>query len=77
MSPDEMEAESLRYSAAAFFVLPLSSGRIAILTPRRNLFRIVADWTEAMAIGPLAEAQIVPPEVEFPSNNPLLTRLGL
>lgn len=58
MTEDEQEAESLRYGHKAFFVLPLSSGKIAILTPRRDLFRVVENWEEAKAVGPLAEAAV-------------------
>lgn len=49
---DQIENE--RYLDEAFFVLPLVTGRIAILTPRRELFKIVDDWNEAKALGPLA-----------------------
>jgi hypothetical protein len=57
MTPDEQEAESHRYSNLAFFVLPLESGRIAILTPRRDLFKIVSGWDEALVEGAKAEGQ--------------------
>lgn len=58
MTEDEQEAESLRYSHEAFYILPLSSGKIAILTPRRDLFRIVETWEEAKVVGLLAEAAV-------------------
>jgi hypothetical protein len=74
MSPDIQEAHSLRYSAAAFFVLPLSSGRIAILTPRRDLYRIVESWEEALVIGPCAEQS---PIRVISLANPLLERFKL
>lgn len=57
---DHNEAHSLRYSRAAFFVLPLASGRIAVLTPRRDLFAIADTWTEACEIGPWAEPTLQP-----------------
>jgi hypothetical protein len=63
VSTDQREAESRRYSNAAFFVLPLESGRIAVLTPRRELFRVVEDWAEAMAVGTLAAGE---PERKLP-----------
>jgi bifunctional DNase/RNase len=55
MTLDEQEAHSLRYSRAAFWVLPLGSGNIAVLTPRRDLFAIVKTWEEAKTVGPNAE----------------------
>ena len=55
MTDDELEIESWRYSGRAFFVLPLSSGRIAILCPNRQLYRVVDDWELAKSIGPHAE----------------------
>lgn len=56
MDNDYMELESYRYSNRAFWCLPLSSGRIAVLTPRRDLFKIVEDWEQAKLYGPSAEA---------------------
>lgn len=56
MTEDEQEAESLRYGHKAFLVLPLSSGKIALLTPRHDLFRIVETWEEAKVVGLLATA---------------------
>lgn len=52
---DRMEIESWRYSSHAFFVLPLSSGNIAILTPNRQFFMLAKDWENAKNIGPQAE----------------------
>lgn len=45
MTEEEQEAESHRYSDA-IKVLPLSSGRIAMLGPRNELYMIVATWAE-------------------------------
>lgn len=47
MTEDEQEAESLRY-ADAIKVLPLSSGRIALLGPRNELYKIVDTWVEVL-----------------------------
>lgn len=47
MTPDEQEAESFRY-ADAIKVLPLSSGKIAMLGPRNELYKIVDNWFEVM-----------------------------
>lgn len=55
MDEDWQEAESLRYSRAAFFVLPLKSGKIAVLTPRRDIFAICDTWEDARVIGFNAE----------------------
>lgn len=55
MDEDQFYIENHRYLAEAFFVLPLPSGRIAVLTPRRDLFRIVNSWEEAKQCGPLAQ----------------------
>jgi hypothetical protein len=55
MTDDELEVESWRYSGRAFWVLPLSSGRIAILQPNRQPYRIVDDWELAKTVGLSAE----------------------
>lgn len=55
ITDDYLEYESWRYSARAFWCLPLSSGKIAILTPRRDFFKLVDTWDEAKVHGPLAE----------------------
>lgn len=47
MSEDEQEAQSLRY-ADSIRVLPLSSGRIALLGPRCELHKIVDNWAEVL-----------------------------
>jgi hypothetical protein len=52
---DHPYIENHRYLKEAFFCLPLPSGRVAVLTPRRDLFQIVETWEEAKQIGPLAE----------------------
>jgi len=41
------EAESLRYGAHAFMVLPLSTGKIAVLGHMRDLHSICDTWGEA------------------------------
>lgn len=65
MTDDEMYLENNRYLAAAFYVLPLPSGRIAILTPRRDPFRVVESWEEALTVGPLAWSAVPRREVEL------------
>jgi hypothetical protein len=55
MTDEHMEIESWRYSGRAFFCLPLSSGRIAILCPNRSLYRIVDNWHTAAVVGMSAE----------------------
>ena len=56
-SPSEqLEIENNRYLRHAFWCLPLHTGRIAILTPRRDFFCIVENWKEACIKGPGAEA---------------------
>lgn len=52
MTEDEQEAESYRYSTRTMKILPLTSGRIAVLGPRNELFRIVDTWDEAKGLGP-------------------------
>lgn len=47
MTEDEQEVESLRY-ADAIKVLPLSGGRIAMLGPRNELYKIVDNWAEVL-----------------------------
>ena len=59
MTPDEMEAESWRYSVRVLRLVPLSSGSIAVLTSHHEIFRIVSGWDEAKALGPSAN----PPQV--------------
>lgn len=46
--PDAQEAESLRYSAQAFMILPLKSGRVAVLGHMRDLHCIVDTLAEAV-----------------------------
>lgn len=58
VSDEQMEIESNRYSAAAFWVLPLESGRIAVLGPRRDLYKVVDTWDEAKVVGPEAEGTV-------------------
>lgn len=53
-NPDYVDAESRRYTDDAFFVLPLDSGKIAVLGPRRELYKIVDTWDEAKEVGPQA-----------------------
>lgn len=45
-----MQIENERY-VRAFFVLPLLSGRIAVLGPRHDLLAVVETWDEAKAAG--------------------------
>jgi hypothetical protein len=54
MSSDVIEMESWRYSNKAFFVLPLSSGRIAVLQPNRQFYAWADSWEHAKELGPLA-----------------------
>jgi len=77
MTEDQQEAESLRYGHKAFFVLPLSSGKIAILTPRRDLWRIVENWEEAKVVGRLAEAAVTEKIVVVPDVEELLHMIDL
>lgn len=64
---EKIEIDNRRYLRHAFWVLPLESGRIALLTPRRDLFKVVDNWDEAMRDGPLAEAaQLAPRLIEEP-----------
>lgn len=44
---DEQETESHRY-ALAIKVLPLESGRIVMLGPRNELYKIVDNWNEVL-----------------------------
>ena len=50
------ELHSKRYGPEAVWVLPLTSGRIAVLTPNRAFYRIVDNFAEAARVGPLAES---------------------
>lgn len=45
--PGYLETESNRYGADAFMVLPLTSGRIAVLGFMRELHAICDTWEEA------------------------------
>ena len=56
MTDEEMEIESYRYSSRAFFVLPLSTGNIAVLHPNRSLYCVCSDWESAKDNGLDAEA---------------------
>lgn len=71
MTDDMMQVENERYLPAAFFVLPLASGRIALLSPRRDLYKIVETWEEAKACGPLAS------KVEKQRHTPSRIKLNL
>ena len=53
---ERMEVESWRYSGRAFFILPLSSGAIAILTPNREFYTVCSDWQSVLDNGPDAQA---------------------
>lgn len=55
MTDEEMEIENGRYTHRAFFVLPLSSGNIAVLHPNRSLYCVCPDWESAKDNGPNAE----------------------
>jgi len=46
MEPDEMEAESNKYSDRAVIVLPLQGGRFAVFNNQRRLQAIV--WGEGL-----------------------------
>lgn len=48
---DEQEAHSLRYGASAFMVLPLTSGRIAVLGHMRDLHAICDTLDEVKEAG--------------------------
>lgn len=75
---DDLFLENHRYLEAAFFVLPLPSGRIAILTPRRDHFATVDSWEEAMRIGPSAGfARAASFSLEKSSVKLNLTEIGL
>ena len=56
LTDEEMEIENNRYTYRAFFVLPLSSGRIAVLHPNRSSFMVVDNWHSAIIAGINAEA---------------------
>lgn len=62
MTEDQQEAESLRYSNEAFFVLPLESGRIAVLSPRRDLWGIASTFEEACSLARACYKQWKPRE---------------
>lgn len=47
VDPSVQEALSIRYGASAFMVVPLSTGRIAVLGHYRELHSIVDTWEEA------------------------------
>jgi hypothetical protein len=66
MTEDELYIENHRYLADAFFVLPLPSGKLAILTPRRDLFRVVESWEEARRVGPEAGREKPPGKLFMP-----------
>jgi len=48
---DEQEAHSLRYGATAFMILPLSSGKIAVLGHMRDLHAICDTMEEVLEAG--------------------------
>lgn len=56
MTDEEMYIENHRY-LDAFFVLPLPTGRIAVLNQRREPFAIVEKWTDLATEGPKSIAQ--------------------
>lgn len=59
MTDDELDAheiESWRYSGRAFFILPLSSGNIAVLKPNRELYCVCSDWQSVLDNGADAQA---------------------
>lgn len=66
MTEDSLWIENHRYLKEAFWVLPLPSGKIAVLTPRRELFQIVGSWDEAKKIGPLAQGE-PPKQLSLPT----------
>ena len=76
MTDDEMEAESGRYGPDAFTVLPLSSGRIAVLGPRRELWGITDSFALACELAAMKRAprQVI---VTTKSVKVDLKRLGL
>ena len=47
-SSERQEAESLRYGATAFMILPLSTGRVAVLGSMRSLHAICDTLEEAI-----------------------------
>lgn len=65
MTDDQMEAESHRYSDLAFFILPLSSGKIAVLSPRREIWDIVESLSEAVSAAAAGYARYRPMPVHF------------
>lgn len=46
---DVQEAHSIRFGATAFMVMPLRSGKIAVLGYARDLHAICDNWEEACA----------------------------
>jgi hypothetical protein len=50
MTDEQLEIENDKY-VKSFVVLGLSNGRIAVLTPRRELFKVVDTWEEAKIVG--------------------------
>lgn len=46
---DVQQAHSIRYGATAFMVVPLASGRIAVLGHMRDLHAICDTWAEAVS----------------------------
>lgn len=49
-----MEVENEKYHEKVAFILPLSSGRFAVLTPQRRLYQIVDALEEAVGLAPAA-----------------------
>jgi hypothetical protein len=47
MTPEMQELESIRY-AEWIKVVPLSTGRIGILGPRCEVFKVVDNWSEVL-----------------------------
>lgn len=54
LSVDVMEVENEKYHEKVAFILPLSSGRFAVLTPQRRLYQIVDALEEAVGLAPRA-----------------------
>jgi hypothetical protein len=48
MTPDYQEALSRKYSGDLFMILPLSSGRFAVFSPRRDVIDVVAKVEDAL-----------------------------
>lgn len=51
MTPDEQEAHSLRYGQKPFLLLPLRSGRFAVIADDRSALTLCATIDEAVKVG--------------------------